>query len=163
MNAAEADTGEYGNPEPRWLNEAALPDSLEALLRFVAEDYLDELRAHVAYCNNWLAQHPEIPPGTNGLKRPGDRSIGMAAFSWRGVPIETAVMPYRFYLLQRIQAAAAAGAATERQAIEALLARTGLSEVLTLSILRRVERRNNLEERGASPCARRSNRQSNMK
>jgi hypothetical protein len=114
-------------------------------LRFVADDYLGELRAQVRYCNEWLAQRPDLAAGTNGLRKPGDRVLGSTAFEWRGLKLETAVMPYRIYLLQRIQAAATAAPALERAAIDSLLARTGLSELLSLKTTRRVERHNNLE------------------
>lgn len=123
----------------------AVPPTLMALLAFIAEDYLPELAAHVAFANAWLDARPDLAPGTNGLDRPGARGIGMAEFNWRGHRIATAVMPYRFWLLQRIQDAADAADPAGRARIDALLAETGLSDLLTLRTRRRVERAGHLE------------------
>ena len=46
-----------------------------ALLRYVSEEYLPEISAHVAAANEWLAEHPEIEEGTNGLDDPATRGL----------------------------------------------------------------------------------------
>jgi hypothetical protein len=56
-----------------------------------------------------------------------------------------AVMPYRLFLLQKVQAVADGAAPTMRQSMQALLADAGLSALLTLRTTRRVERREHLE------------------
>lgn len=145
MNAADQDAGEYGPPPETLFAADAVPDTLKALLRFIAEDYLPEVRAYVGFANDWLAAHPDIAPGASGLPRTQDRVIGHAAFDWRGHTVNVAVMPYRLYLLQKVQAVADAAAPQDRAAMEALLAETGLSDLLTLRTTRTVERRDNLE------------------
>ncbi len=122
-----------------------VPPTLLALMRFIAEDYLPELAAHVAHANSWLDAHLDLQPGTNGLPDAGTRAIGMATFAWRGHMISTVVMPYRFYLLQRVQAAIAEAGAP----IAALLADTGLAALADLKTHRPVERQGNLEVWGA--------------
>jgi hypothetical protein len=99
----------------------------------------------VAFADAWLEARPEIEPGANGLKRPGDRVIGQAAFDWRGVPITVNVMPYRLFLLQKVQGAIPAAGEPGHEAVLALLHRTGLGELATLSARRRVERRDQME------------------
>lgn len=145
MNAADQDAGEYGCPPPELFAGDAVPDTLKALLRFVADDYLPEVEAYVAYANRWLAEHPDIAPGTNGLPRPQDRAIGQTSFTWRGVEIRVGVMPYRIYLLQKVQDLVEAAGAEDRRAMTALLDETGLSPLLSLRVSRRVERRGHLE------------------
>eukprot|EP01035_Chromulina_nebulosa_P039742 gene39742-53732_t len=49
MNAADLDSGEYGYPAPDLFPDDGVPDTLKALLRFVAEDYLPEVRALSAH------------------------------------------------------------------------------------------------------------------
>lgn len=119
-----------------------LPDTAKSLLAFIAEDYMPELSAHIGFANNWLAEHgaPDtLKPGGTG------RAIGMAPFTWRGHDIQTPVMPYRFYLLQRIQDSYDALNAPDQDAVMGLLAETGLSEIVTLRTQRRVIRENHLE------------------
>jgi glutathione S-transferase len=145
MNAPDQDAGEYGPPSPALFADDAVPDTLKALLRFVAEDYLPEVAAYVAYANQWLAEHPDIPPGATGLPRTQDRALGLTTFRWRGHDIQVGVMPYRLYLLQKVQAVADAAPPKDRAAIDALMAETGLAPLLTLRATRRVARANNLE------------------
>ena len=122
-----------------------MPDTLKALLGFIAEDYLPEIAAMVGYTNDWLGSRPDIVPGTNGLERSSERAIGQVELVWRGLPIKVAVLPYRLYLLQKAQDVADRSDAGGKAAIEALLAETGLSSLLTLKTSRRVERHNHLE------------------
>ncbi len=104
----------------------------------------------MAFADAWLAARPDLAPGTNGLARPGDRSIGRAAFAWRGLPLETQVLPYRILLLQRFQDAVDACDAPRRERLRATLARTGLAPLLDARCRRRVERRGPLEAWGAA-------------
>jgi glutathione S-transferase len=122
-----------------------VPETLKDLMRYVSEEYLSEITAHVAYANNWLADRPDIKPGTNGLDDPAQRGIGMAEFNWRGHEIKTLVMPYRFYLLQRLTDCVDQAGAEDQKAIRALFAETGLDPILDLRTTRRVERANHLE------------------
>jgi len=145
MNRADQDAGEYGDVPEELFADDAVPDTLMALLRFVAEDYLPEIRAYVRYTNEWLTARPGIVPGTNGLDRIQDRSIGVITFTWRGHQLQVAVMPYRLYLLQKIQAVADKASPAAQASIDRLLADTGLTEVLTLRTNRQIWRTSHLE------------------
>lgn len=127
------------------LPDDAVPETLVALLRYIADDFLPELVAHVAHANRWIDDHPDLQAGTNGLPDPGTRAIGMVSFDWRGHAIETVVMPYRSYLLQRVQAAIADAGAP----MGVLLADTGLNVLAELKTHRPVERLGNFEVWGA--------------
>lgn len=147
MNAADLDSGEHGYPAPGLFADDGVPDTLKALLRFVAEDYLPEVRAYVDFSNGWLAERPDLEAGTSGLARTSERVIGRATFDWRGVEIAVGVMPYRLWLLQKVQDAADAHA--DDATLNALLSETGLGELVTLRTTRRVERIDQLEVWGA--------------
>ena len=69
----------------------------------------------------------------------------MTSFQWRGHELRVAVMPYRLYLLQKIQDAADQAAPDARAHIDRLLADTGLADILTLRTQRRILRSNHLE------------------
>lgn len=140
MNAADLDSGEYGWPAPDLFPDDGVPDTLKALLRFVAEDYLPEVRAYVGFANAWLAERPDLEAGTSGLARSSERVIGRVVFDWRGETIEVGVMPYRLWLLQKVQ-----DAISDSAELNALLSETGLSDLATLRTARRVERVNQLE------------------
>lgn len=150
MNAPHVDMGHYGVAEAPLFKIAAVPETLKALMRFVAEDFFPELAAHVAFANDWLAARPDLPEGDLGVDKPSRRAIGAARFQWRGADIETPVMPYRFWLLQRMQDTAGAADETDRAALDALLAETGLSAMLALRTARRVERQGHAEVWGAA-------------
>ncbi len=147
MNAPEAQADGLGPADGGLFAGDAIPDTLAALLRFIAEDYLPEITAHVAFANQWLADRPDDITGTSGLSNPANRTIGKAGFAWRGQEIATMVMPYRFWLLQKVQAAAAA---CDDPRLGELLAATGLAPLLTLRTTRPVERRGHLEVWGAA-------------
>lgn len=145
MNAPGQDAGEYGDyPEVLFPGDG-VPDSLKAMLRFIAEDYLPEVRAYVGFTNAWLAERPDIAPGTSGLERTQERRIGEVEFTWRGHRLRVGVMPYRLYLLQKVQDVFDRATPEARSDIQALLDEVGLGDLLTLRTSRRVERRNFLE------------------
>lgn len=145
MHAPDADAGEYGSPEEALIADDDVPQTLKALLRFVAEDYLPEIEAYVAFSNIWLSERPDLPAGSSGLPRSEDRVIGRTEFIWRGHPIRVAVMPYRLYLLQKIQDVYDATAGVGRSSLDMLLSETGLERLVTLRTARRVVRRDHLE------------------
>ena len=70
MNGREQGAGEYANQSEALFDGDALPDTLKSLLRFVAEDHLPEIAAHVAFSNAWLDARPGMPAGQNGLDKP---------------------------------------------------------------------------------------------
>ena len=152
------------NPEP-YLHEYAdhdgslvdphdLPETLLSLMRFVADEYLPELTAHVAVANDHLAANPGIEAGTNGLAKPGKRTLkdgkgfegsGTATFEWRGQQITTGVMPYRFWLMQKLHDDLATASPEAQAHTRDVFRAGGLEPWLDLRTIRRVERVDNLE------------------
>lgn len=138
MNAAQALLGGHAARGEALIDDDGVPETLKALMRFVAEDFLPELTAHVAFANSWLADRPDLVAGTNGLDNPGARGIGMAGFDWQGHALSTAVLPYRFWMLDRLQTAIGDTAGP-------LFEEAGLGPLLALRTDRPVERQGNLE------------------
>lgn len=131
-----------------------LPATLMAMLRYVSEEYLPEISAHVEVANAWLSEHPEIEAGTNGLDDPAIRGLtggrgptagGSATFPWRGIELTTSVMPYRFWLMQRLHDDLATASANEAARVRRVFADAELEPLLDLRTLRRVERSGHLE------------------
>ncbi len=118
-----------------------IPGTLKSLMAFVADEYLDEITAHVEFANGWLEKNSEVDPAKMRL----GRGIGMTSFDWRGHEISTAVMPYRFYLLQRLTDWVEGLNEQDKRSVRALFAETGLEPILDLKTSRRVQRKNHLE------------------
>jgi glutathione S-transferase len=145
MNAWGADMSEFLDYPEALLPGDEIPATLKTLLKRVASDYLPEIRAFTAFTNDWLAENPDLPADTPVGGEKLVRAIGKCTFEWRGKTFDVGVMPYRFYLLQRIQDAFDALGEEDRKSVGALLEETGLSEIMTLRSTRRVGRKNNIE------------------
>ena len=144
MRNPSADMVEFIGRYESLLADDAIPETLKVLLARVASDYLPEIEAMVAFSNNWLAENKPEPNEVVGGESLG-RGIGMCQFGWRGHTVTAMVMPYRIFMLQRIQDAYDALDAPARDAVDALLTQTGLSALMTTRCTRRVERENHRE------------------
>ena len=98
----------------------------------------------MAFTNDWLAENNPQPNEVVGGESLG-RGIGMCKFNWRGLDVSAVVMPYRIFMLQRIQDAYDALDTPAREAVDALFAETGLSALVKTRCTRRVERENHRE------------------
>ena len=145
MNTSEENWADYKNASTDLVSESDLPETLLALMRFIAADFLPEIVAHIDFTNKWLASKPDLQAGSNGLDDPTQRFIGMTQFSWRGIELRTSVIPYRFYLLQYLQDAHSQAGGAEQRAIESIFTDCGLSSLLTTRTTRRVARQDHLE------------------
>ena len=144
MRNPSADMVEFLGRDESLLAQDAIPDTLKVLLRRVAADYLPEVEAMIAMSNDWLAEHRPAKNEMVGGESLG-RGIGMCQFAWRGVDINAVVMPYRIFMLQRIQDAYDKLGAADQKQVDGLLAETGLEAMLTARCNRRVERQNHRE------------------
>lgn len=146
MNMAEQFTDEAtAKADGKLIAADTMPETLVKLMRFIADDYLPEITAHVERANDWLDQNPDITTGTSTNNKSMAKGLGLAPFTWRGAEIETVVIPYRFYLLQRLQDATRRQSVQDREAIGKLFGETGLGSLLDLQTSRRMERSDNQE------------------
>lgn len=112
-----------------------VPDTLRALMRFIADDFLPEMNAHTAFTHQWLSDQKTRPDAAI------ERSIGFAKFDWRGQAIQTAVMPYRSWMIQRLTDHYDACNQRDQHAIDALFGATHLTPLISDRLHIRVERR----------------------
>lgn len=145
MNAPTLDIAEYVDMQPKWADHDSIAPSLVALLKYVAEEYLEEITAQVEFVNAHLVQQPQLAEGDIVGGKANKRSLGRVEFSWRGHLLSVGVFPYRLWLLQRAQDAYNTADDTAQKSIRALLESVGLAPLLDLKAKRRVERRNNRE------------------
>ena len=122
-----------------------LPKTLLDLLHFISYDYLPEISAHAAHANEWLAANPEVEEGTSTKDKALHRGLGKATFGWHGKQISSLVLPYRFFLLGRLQRSAAGGDEDQQKLIGDLFSKVGLGPILELKTYREVFRADNHE------------------
>lgn len=115
------------------------PETLKDLMRYVATDFLPELMAHTNFTNRWLGKHDELPGDAM------ERALGVMAFDWRDQTLETAVMPYRSWLIQRLTDHYDQANDGDRILIRDLFAETGLTALIDNRAARRVVRESNRE------------------
>jgi len=151
MNMSETFVDEASaEADGKLIGSAALPKSLLHIMQFIADDYLPEITAHIERANSWLERHPEIESGSPTNNKSMKSGLGLAPFAWRGTEIATVVIPYRFYLLQRLQDAFDQQSTQDRGAIRTSFSATNLECLLDLRTNRRMERQNNQEVWGDS-------------
>jgi glutathione S-transferase len=143
MNRADQDAPEYFTAGTDFLADDEVPATLLAVLRVLAQDFVPETRAAAGRINTWLAeQRPEA--GTAAVGRLAE-SPGNADFTVRGQTISALAQPYRFYLLQRVQAIHAGLDAGERASVEQMLEACSMSGILSIKLDRQLGRAENLE------------------
>ena len=146
MNMAETFLDEaMFNSDGQLVDSEELPKSLLQLMGFIADDYLPEITAHVERANSWLECHPEIESGSPTNNKSMKSGLGLAPFAWRGVEIATVVIPYRFYLLHRLQDAFDLQSTGDQAHIRSVFEVTGNEAIFDLRTRRRMERADNQE------------------
>jgi len=150
MNAPVFDASEYGDYPEELFADDQLPEALMALLSYIAEEFVAEVIAIVGAVDRWLAEHPDTTDGDVVGGRPDKRFLGTTTFDWRGQSMTVGVVPYRLYLLQRLQGAFGRATSAEQARIRQLLGGAGLEPLLDVQARRRVERRDNREVWGAA-------------
>jgi len=145
MNAPVLDASEYGDCSEELFPDDSVPDTLRALLAYIGEEYLDEAVAQVTAVDAWLAEHPEVTDGEVVLGKPKRRLSGTTTFDWRGRPMAVAVVPYRMFLIKRLQDSYRAGSPDEQVAVRSLFADTGIEALLDVRPRRWVQRADNHE------------------
>lgn len=146
MNMAETFVdGAMASSEGQLVDSENLPESILMIMRFIADDYLPEISAHVEHANSWLEHHPDIECGSPANNNSMKNGMGLVPFVWRGMTIETVVIPYRFYLLQRLQSAFDRQSADDKSEIRSLFDSAGVASMFDQRTNRRMERRDNQE------------------
>ncbi len=150
MGAPDADMSEYKDYPEDWIAQDGVPDTLKALLRFVSAEYLPEYEASLGFVNGWLAGDSALTEGVPVAGEDGVRVLGLNRFSWRGTLVRAGVLPYRFYVLQRLQDTYDALDAQAKAAARDLFGDVGLLGLVDKRTNRRVERRGHVEVWGAA-------------
>ena len=145
MQAPVQDASEFGDYGDSLFADDGIPDTLRSLLSYIGDEYLDEAVAQVAAVDAWLADHPEVAGGEVVLGKPNRRFSGTTTFAWRGQPMTVVVVPYRIFLVKRVQDAFEAASTDDQATIRQLFAKAGLDPLLDIRPHRWVLRADNRE------------------
>ncbi len=139
MNRPEA-TEEHTlvDPQTGLYEGDAIPETLTDLMTYIGQEYAAEFSAHVDFTDNWLEEQGDNP---EKVKAPLGRGIGFSAFEWRGIEMSSVVMPYRFYLAQKLWDHFDACSEEDQTSIRNLFSQTGLDVFLDKRPSRRVLRK----------------------
>jgi hypothetical protein len=140
MNRAEADLGEFSDQRDSYLDDDRVPDTLIEILRHVAKDFIPETMAACSVINRWLKEQESLEPNT-----PAERGVGMCTFTIEGKPITALAQPYRFFLLKRVQDHYLSLTPAEQADVDKLLDACGMTEVMQLTLDRKIGRLHNRE------------------
>ena len=144
MQAPGVDAPEYGDYPGALFADDEIPSTLRDLLAYIATEHRDEVLAQVTAIDEWLADN-EVVEGEVINGKPARRMLGQVTFEWRGLPLTISVVPYRLYVLQRLQAAYRGLDAAGRQSVDELFEAVGLERLLTAQARRSVLRVDNRE------------------
>jgi hypothetical protein len=143
MNRPDDDMAEYFQAGEDFLANDEIPDTLVAVLRLLAEDFVPETEAAALAINNRLEKTPPASADP-AVGRLAD-APGMAEFPVRGTKMRALAQPHRFFLLQRVQDHVDELAGSDQQAVSDLLAQCALGSIVEHRLIRRIIRRDNLE------------------
>lgn len=150
MNAPGPDTGEYLDHPEELFPDDDIPETLRAILGYVAEEHLGEMLAQVEFIDQYLSEHDEIQEGDVLDYALDDRFLGTVTFEWRGQELTVGVLAYRLLMLQRLQDAVASFSEADRDSVRDLLREHALDPLLDARPRRRLARAGNREVWGAA-------------
>ena len=139
MNRADQDAPEYFDCGTEFLADDAVPDTLLAVLKIIAEDFVPETIAAAGVINEWLTENQPEPGAT------AERMLGAGQFTVRGQELSSVAQPYRFYLLQRVQANYDSLDVNDKASVDEMLASCGMSDLLASRLDRQLGHVDNLE------------------
>ncbi len=133
MNRPELDTGELKQQDDDYRAGDEIPDTLVSVLQHIAKDFVPETLAAAESINRWLRANP---PDAGA---PIPRAVSVRAeFEVEGLTIKAIAQPYRFFLLKRVQDRVVALDEQARKAVDDLLARCHLVDVLAAALDREI-------------------------
>jgi len=147
MNVSEIEDHDFADPGGDYPPDDAIPETLEQVLRLAFAHWGPGLAADAAQFERWLAGLADPAPGTL-VSHDGARQVhphvGRIEYPWRGITMRRASHPHSLWHFARAQALAAGLDGAARARLDALLTRTGGTEMMALAISRPIVRENNV-------------------
>lgn len=152
MNQPGRCAPEYPDYASEFMADNNIPETLKAMMRLVARDYLPELRASIALLNEWLIENPVAEADVVGGEKMR-RAVGTIRFPLLDTEITCGARTYPLYIQQRLHDWVDSLNGAEKNAVVRLFEETDCLPFLTLRCDRRVERADNKEVWGGASHA----------
>lgn len=144
MNMAAIADGEYPGYGEDFAPDDSIPETLEAVMRVMFDDWRDGVAADAACFNAWAADKAAGTLVSRTGKRQAHPNVGKVSYPYNGVTMTRGSQPHMLWMLARAQAAAGSASGEDAARLSALMARTGGTEVLGLPIDRTMNRVDNV-------------------
>ena len=143
MNVPAIADGEFPDYPETYAPDDAIPETLEAVLKLVFADWTPGLKAETACYNAWAEANRDLPAGQL-VSADGSRKVhptlGPIAYPWRGITMQRLSAPHVLWLFGRAAETARGLEGEARASLDAVLARTGGTEAIALSLVRPMTR-----------------------
>ncbi len=143
MNLASIADGEFPECPETYLEADGIPPTLEAVLKLIFADWTPGLAADAACFNAWVKSQPSLTAG-HLVSADGTRkihpSIGMIEYPWRGGTMRRASTPHGLWHFNKTADYARGLGGEARTRFNALLARTGGTEAMAITLARPMKR-----------------------
>lgn len=143
MNSAQIVDTDYQDSLDGFPADDAVPETLEAILALVFEQWTPGLVADSKCFNAWVAGLPDAAPGTlvsHDGRRQVHPHVGRISYRWRGVTVERASHPHSLWHFATATKQADALNKSEASKLAALLERTNGTTMMALRTNREITR-----------------------
>lgn len=144
MTAPGLDTPEFPGYGDDFVADDAIPETLEPLLRQIADEIFPMLTDKLAFMDG-LIQEQQPEDGQPVSEKPHQRYVGAVETSFRGVPVQAGIQPYLVYVLRKADEALATAPGEDQRRVHEALADRGLAGALPGERGYSVDRRNHIE------------------
>lgn len=143
MNLANIADGEFPDCPETYFENDTIPPTLEAVLKLVFADWGPGLAADAARFNSWAESQPSLPAGhlvSADSSRKVHPSLGAIEYPWRGITMHRESAPHGLWHFNRAADYARGLGGEARTRLDALLARTGGTDMMAIKLSRRMKR-----------------------
>lgn len=147
MNLATIGDGEFWNYGEEFYATDELPDTLVALLRHIFADWGPELSAYATHYNAWVRANPAMSPGhvvSGSQERRVHPMLGEVSYTLRGRIVRRRCAVQALWHFDRAASLARNLSGEPLGRWHELLRQTGGEPLMAITLVRGIERRNNL-------------------
>jgi len=143
MNTAQFADGQFADIPPRYPEDDSIPESLETVLRCLLANCGPEMHGMLEVFNNWVEANPDLPPGTEINSNPDELGahppLENCTYEIKNTKFERLSFVDPVVHFQRVLEAVDDLDTADRSRFDALMERTGGTNLLSMTPKRRVK------------------------